>query len=117
MFDNDGDGSFLIENLKLSFFVTRVAKVANGASKDRILGTMTRCEAAGSKKTAKKYLTATVAVSSEHILRVFDPGFYMTSNNGERLSKLMVEHVTEAAEFRETSTRYLAWLRQQRADA
>jgi hypothetical protein len=78
---------------------------------------MYRGEAPGSKKTAKKYLSSTVSVSSEHILRVFDPGFYMTTNNGERLSKLMPEHVMEAAEIRATSTRYLAWLRKQRRNA
>ena len=104
------DGSVLLKDMKVSYYVTKVAK-SKGVSKQPIFSTMLRGEAPGSTAKRKIYLDQLLDVSSEHVLRSFTPGTYLVRVGKEAAqTKLMPDHVKEICQFAVTKRRYLAHL-------
>ena len=106
------DGSVQLENVEVSFYETRTDR-SKGASRQAIFGRMVRTERPESSKTKKIYWLDKLTLSSEHILRVFDPSTYLVKVNARTaVTKLMEEHVKEITQFYASKNRYIKWLKE-----
>jgi len=90
-------------NIKLQYFLTSVPKTKK--NKQKIFGTLKKAEAAGSRKSNKKFFVEMFEeLPSEHILAAIDPGVYMAGRqskdkNAQLNSSLLDLHVKQAVDF------------------